>query len=340
MDGIIKMEMSVILNNTQNQSSTSVCGPLPSWKVVYLVIAFIGTVSNILIMIVVVFSKKKASIFMTLLNALAIADNLYLWVVIFIEDGVFGCIFLSSSVFFRQLGMFLSCWIGITSSWLIVLISLERCIAVFYPLKIRLYCTMKRMYVSVFVLTTSAFIVSISSFFTCSIKLTHLTPICSVRVYESLQDLIILVVVGCFYSFFPFCIVSAVNISIIKKMRRQSAFLMTLQRQNIRQPSFSQNTSLVTMMVAVCLVFAVTSFPASVILMTTYACRFFKGEFCISLDGWLFSMSLILDEINHSVNFFLYCISGSVFRNAFCNIFRCKGKNNTMDNVHNLPTVS
>ena len=330
----------MILNITQNETSISRCGPLPSWTLLFLVIAFIGTISNSLISIVIVFSKKKASIFMTLLNALAIADNLYLWVVIFLQNGVYGCTFLPSSVFFRQLGISFSFWTGITSSWLLVLISLERFIAVFYPLKVRLYCTMKRMYVSVFVLTIIAFVVSIPFFFTCSIKVTNIMHTCSIKLHGPSYDFIILFVLGCFYSFFPFCIVTAVNVSIIIKMRRQRAFLMTLQRQNIRQPSFSQNTSLVTMMVAVCLVFAITSFPASVILMTTYGCRFFKGEFCISLDGWLFSMSLVLDEINHSVNFFLYCISGSVFRNAFCNIFRCKGKNNTMDNVHNLPTVS
>ena len=333
------MEKSVIPNITQNETSTSGCGPLPSWTVVYLVIAFIGTVSNSLIIIVFVFSKKKASIFMTLLNALAIADNLYLWVMIFIRDGVYGCTFLPSSEFLSQLGTFFSFWCGITSSWLLVLISFERFIAVFYPLKVRLYCTMNRMYVSVFVLTILACSVSMCYFFICSIKLTTGSPTCSSTVSDTSHDLIILFISECFYSFFPFCIVTAVNVSIIKKMRNQRAFMMTSQSQNVRQTSSSQNSSLVTMMIAICLVFAVTSFPSSFVLITTYACRSFQGEFCIDLDGWLFNMSTILDEINHSVNFFLYCISGSVFRKAFYNIFRCKGKKNTMDNVH-LPTVS
>ena len=99
-------------------------------------------------------------------------------------------------------------------------------------------------------------------------------------------------------------------------MKTQRGLLITLQRQDIKQPAFKHNTSLVTMSIAVCIVFAVSTFPGSIILMGTYLCRFFQGEFCISLDGCFLRVFILLDEIIHSVNFFLYCISGSV-RDAF-----------------------
>ena len=329
------MDCSFILNNTQTESGTPGCGPLPSWAIAFLVICAIGTVANSLIIIVIALSKRKASIFMTLLKLLAVVDNVYLWIMVLIQEGIYRCIFLPDSLILSQLMTFLTFGVGTISSWLIVLISLERFIAVYYPLKVKIYCTMKRLYVSILILCIVSFLVSIAFFFTCSVKIINGTPTCAVKEHDTLQDVIILLISGCLYSFFPFCIVTAVNISIIKKMKSQRAFVMTLQRQDIKQPAFKHNTSLVTMSIAVCIVFAVSTFPGSILLMGTYLCRFLQGEFCISLDGWLFRVAVLFDEIN----FFLYCISGSVFRDAFCQIFRCKIRKNTNKNVQSCSTV-
>ena len=80
---------------------------------------------------------------MSLIVVLAITDNLTLLVSNLMQPGLFGNFF-GSAIIVCHFFSFLMLSGGMMSSWIFVLVSVERCIAIFYPLKVHLYLTLKR----------------------------------------------------------------------------------------------------------------------------------------------------------------------------------------------------
>ena len=128
-----------------------------------------------------------------------------------------------------------------------------------------------------------------------------------------------------FYGFLPFLLIIVLNILKIRKIQLQKAFRS--QRQQSREPFSAYKSSFIVMMVCVCSDLAVTSFPASILTIVSYSCNFETGGLCtLGHGGWLSDISFMLDDINHRINFFLYCLTGCIFRFAFFHVFNCRQK--------------
>ena len=296
--------------------------PLPALTVTTLSVCGIGAVANSLIVIIIFFSSLRKSIFMILLMILAVVDNLYLSGVVMIQAGVFGFVLFDSSLFLCRVIIYLIFTTGFISTWLIVLISLERFLVVSFPLTACLYCTKRKICGIIFCLCFIACFISVVLFFTGSVSIAYGKPACRFTGSNAEYDMIIHLVAGLLYSFIPFCMMTIFNILIIKKIRKQAAFQG--RSQVTKNASAASSVSLVWLMATLCAFFAVTSFPAVVVFVVFYACKFLKGISCIYEDSWLFSALVILDDINHSMNFFLYCLTGSLFRTTLLQIFKCR----------------
>ena len=123
-------------NDIQQNSSFSFLQQ--SMAVPSLVLSTIGFVTNILVIIVILCGSLRHSIFMSLLVVLAITDNLTLLASNLVQPGVFGHLF-GPAVTVCRIFSFLMLSCGTMSSWTVVLVSVERYIAIFYPLKVHLY---------------------------------------------------------------------------------------------------------------------------------------------------------------------------------------------------------
>ena len=57
-------------------------------------------------------------------------------------------------------------------------------------------------------------------------------------------------------------------------------------------------------------------------------------------EKWLPRLLFLLEVINHCVNFFLYYITGSVFRTALFEMFKCKNRKSNKQQSHEMMTIS
>ena len=135
------MENETLFNNTTTMTTdmpliymnSTVIYTLPFTSVVTLVYCIIGLIANALVIIVILWGSLRSSVFMTVLLALAIADNLTLVAKILIQDGIFGYGLLQGS--------------ATMSAWLTVLASAERMVAICYPLNFHVHCNIKKIYI-------------------------------------------------------------------------------------------------------------------------------------------------------------------------------------------------
>ena len=152
-----------------NQTDVTYNGTFPSFSsttIVTVTVCSAGMLANNLIILVVLFGYLQKSVFINLLMMLAISENFYLLTIIENQRGIFGKILVSPSVLHCRLNVFFAYVSGTASSWITVLISLERFIAVFFPLKVHFYCTKKRTYKTVLFIFALASMASAPFLFT------------------------------------------------------------------------------------------------------------------------------------------------------------------------------
>ena len=136
------------------------------------------------------------------------------------------------------------------------------------------------------------------------------------------------------YSIIPSCIISVLNILIIKKMKSQHRF-----RNNHQKSKDTQMKILTMTMLAVCIVFIITTLPAEVFLIMRLISELL-GIDLITSDSVILRISYQLGNINHSVNFLLYCLTGSVFRQTLVNLCQCCRRQNPQGHIEEpCPTV-
>ena len=335
-----KTDSNIFVNGTSfldgNDTSTAV---FPTWTTVTIAICGVGTMANILVITVIGLSSLRKSVFNVLLVVLALMDNLYLWSVVMVKTGVFGYVIFEPSLLLCRITLFLIYTNGTMSSWLIVLISSERFIAVFYPLKVHIICSMKRTKVAISLLLVLASLSSVPTFFTCSLSIKDGRPNCRIAGPDALRDLVCRYVYCLVYSIIPFCIITVLNTLIAKKIIIQRMFRQNHNGQSGRQLVSTRDMSLIAMTFVVSAVFIASSLPATVLVILNYSCRYLYNRDCIA-NSLSWGLVYISDDVNHSVNFFLYCMSGSFFRNSVSEIFSCKKRNlsrySLRDNVFSI----
>ena len=315
----------LILNNTSSvgENATEV-SPFPVWTIVRATTCNFGILANFLVIFIILFSSLRTSVFMNLIMSLAISDSLYLMSVMNSQRGLFGQSSIGPSLLHCRVNMYFLYVSGIVSSWVTVLISLERYIAIFYPFKVHIYCTKKRTYLAIITLIMIVCIGCIPTFYSCNVKWLDQQPQCQTSGNNAFNDFIFKCTVLPFYSIVPFLFIAILNTLILRKVKDQNAFRS--QGQHSNQNSSTYNSSLIVMMVCVCLIFAITSFPATFFVILSDSCKINSFAFCTLNDKWLYYVGFMLENINHGINFFLYCITGSVFRFALLNVFKCKKK--------------
>ena len=292
--------------------------PLVNNEIYFLIpiMTVIGIIGNSFIVYVIIRGSLTKYPLMILLMTLAIVDNLVICLRLIIFAKIIGFFLLPLFICLVNIAMGVC---SILSSWLLVLISIERFIAVFFPFKVHIYCSIKRTYISICVFALFALIGCMDGLLDCSsyggnsnssdLNSTHDAE------QRSYYQVIIFWIL---YASLPFLLISIFNISIICKIKSQQAFRN--QSQNQRK----KTQSLVAVMFSACIIFVLTTFPAITLEMILTLCEVFYSDVCPDHDIQLITFLFILDNINHCVNFFLYCMTGSVFRNTFLRLFRCK----------------
>ena len=304
--------------------------PLPALTITALSICSIGILVNSLIIFIIIFSSLRTSVFMNLLMILAFYDILYLLVVIDIQPGLFGQLIINPSELHCSLNNYFRFVCGLVSSWVTVLISLERFIVIYFPFKVYIYCTKKKTCVTVIVLTILSCFCLVPSFYISTVLSSDQGPTCTI-IWNGYLQMIFMLLFVFVYSIVPSIFIIILNISMMRKLKIQKAFRLS----SLQHSKSLKNTSQDVIMVCICTIFLLTSIPASFVVFAYYS-----TGCSISFPRWLFYSSYLLDYINHTVNFFLYCLTGSVFRQALFKLFSCKDKETNKGHAHKQISIS
>ena len=312
---------------------------LPGSTILTVTICTGGILANSLIIIVVLFGSLRNFVIMNLRLALAITDSLYLLVIIQKQRGIFGTILSGPSLLQCRLSVFFLFAMDLASSWITVFIAVERFIAICFPFKVHVLCNRNESSLTLLVITTLALCASTPFLQAGSVFLIKGNFVCRLKSENLHTDFIVVICIYLFYSIIPFSIITALNILIIRRVRSQRAFRIRYQLNTSTLGSGSRDTTLVLMMTAICTVFIVTSFPSSLFMIYNYSHRYVYGETFQSED-WLSRFFFLLEDINHCVNFFLYCISGSIFRAALFEMLKCRKRQSHTHQSHEIMTIS
>ena len=224
-----------------------------------------------------------------------------------------------------KLGYFLFFFGRHYSSTLLVLMSVEKCFVVYFPLKSKTVCTVKTakcatglagMILAGYDLQYLIFYEVTADKDGCAFRLTH-------------RDILILVD-SVLYSFLPFILMSVTNFAIILK------FLAAKWKRNQNNSTESTNQALgktatrgTAMVLIVSITFLILTAPTAV---------------DDALDRW-YSLGPLYrvfknttQYLSHSINGFLYCIVGSKFRGELLNIFRRKKRVPNITVSHSVHT--
>ena len=319
-----------IANNlTERVSSDEV----PLDTIVNLLVASIGVPCNLMITITawkhITFSLK----YITLLMLLAVADTLYLISSILSRKGIFGELGQSGTVFHCSILKMFTMISALQSSWITVVICIERIIVICQPIKSYLLNKKKGLIMVFicplflsFILSNRCFIMSKH----CKRDFTLLEK-CSVlpQDHSGLSWLPVFILTT-IYGILPPFIVTVLNILTIKVFIRQTRFRKNIKfsAKNTDASNVTRKTRSVTIMLLVSsFTFMAFRMPGCLVLMTSSV---FKKQFgSFDIGGWLVWLDAgckILDMINPSDNLLLYLITGSDFRAKFCHILNRKYK--------------
>ena len=257
-----------------------------------------------------------------ILSALVVADTLTLLIgptFVYVKE-IHGINIEQQYLFICKTNRYLKSVFGYVANWLVIIFTIFRVIAVYWPHKISVYCTKKRAYIAVFLTCALCVIENLDSLiFSQHIPKYNregrmISNKCwykgSRHVYYKFYNQWVLLVT---MSIIPFIILISGNSMIIYKMIKYR-----MQRKQMSVETKSKDAeSMTTMLISISL-FLVTQVLAIVVGMVKR-----KMEDVTRSEEFLHSLYLIdgitklLKWANHALNFFCYCIDGKRFRQEF-----------------------
>lgn len=298
------------------------------------VLLVIGTFGN-LFSFCILFQKRGKYSTYNYLSALALLDLLVLYIgLLRLWFGQFMIDILNTNNILCKVGVFLGYVCSDTSVWLIVTVTIERCIAVMFPLRAPTLCNVRNARVAI--LSIISVFVAVNCHFLWSVELHYykynsvlITKCHATTAFTYLVDEIWPWVDAAIYSFVPFLIITLLNSFIIKhivsarhvrNMLRQQSSLS--HRNASLHPNQKQNEAskrITITLLAVSFTFLITTLPMNLVLIYTSSVDTIDqdDDATFAKRQLIGSVAEMLMYVNHSVNFILYCMTGKKFRDQF-----------------------
>ena len=288
--GVMSNNSQLLLNTTQVLTENYLLvSPPPLLTIIRVTVCSIGTLANSLVIFVVVQGSLRKSVFMNLLMILAIFDSLCLMSKVNVQKNVFGQMLFGPSMVHCSLTRFLLSMSDLVSSWLTVLISVERFIAIYYPFKVHIYCTKKISHIVIITMAIIACLGAIPVFFVSAVLSSDNGYDYRIT-FSSGLVLAYRLIFATFYTIVPSIAIAIFSILMIKKLRVQNSFRTKSLGKRCTHISSAANKSRFVMMVSVCLVFVVTSFPCTIVVIVTESFCFSQGLECMYDRDWHFNL--------------------------------------------------
>ena len=315
-DGLINMSITDNMTDMDNMTHRI----MPAWRTnpsfemgiikwVFPVIIMVGTVGNVLSFVVLTRRPMVSSPVSCYLSVLAVADTLVLYVsalqvVIRVWTGIK---LLHLSVVTCKIMKYLWYSCSYFSAWTVVAMTTDRFLAVWFPFKASKLCSLRRARLTVVGLASLILVGNLYHFWTTDLFMKFGGMTCST------QDLTMSILVPwlnlIIYSIIPFTFVLIFNVLI--------AVALFQTRPSTRSTTDVHKLS--CMLLAVSFAWLVLSTPYTVIDIVRHVdiC----GRSCASTR--IVIICYMFAYLNHSINFFLYCLTGRKFRNQLIKMCCC-----------------
>ena len=299
-------------------------------KVCNPILFLVGTVGNLLTILVLSQKKNRHTSTAMFLLILAISDIMILFTS-YVSEWTFSVWRFD----FREVNgalckshVFLTYYSLQFSSWTLVIVTCERAISVINPTKVRLICSRRR----------GMTILAIMAVFLAALNCHWLVGMVhnynpytqrycagSTQAYIDFLNDVWPIIDFCITFAFPFLFIVVGNIIILTKIsrarNRRSHMVASDQKKN--------QSGLTITLIIVNVVFIVSMAPASIFLILYALAIETQDVEKITLAFFTFDMVNLLAGLNATLNFILYFLSGSKFRADVRELFSCKGSSKT-----------
>ena len=283
-------------------------------RCIFPLLVIFGTIGHVLTLAVLIRPRMRNTSIYFYLMILSCSDAIVLWISCFkvwirtVSD--FELTHVSDSV--CKMVTFVYLFSTYLSSWLIVCMTIDRFIAVWFPLQVATLCSIRHAWISTVIMVVLAMLSNVHVFWTFylyqSRRCTYYSSLFFMKhIFEPLKF--------ASYCFVPFVIVISLNIAIICKLKWRSSFI---RRQNTRQGGGSGGS---------------TGHDRIIYLLLTVSFTWFFLTLPVSLLGYVpflhnnkiaTSFCFIFMYTNHSINFYLYCLTGKKFRQELKEVLHCQ----------------
>ncbi|XP_071104710.1 C-C chemokine receptor type 1-like [Haliotis cracherodii] len=311
------------------------------WSIFPPILIFFGTIGNVLSIVVLNRKPMRESTVSIYLTALSVMDILVLytglmrqWLRVVIELDIRDVSEMSCKIHILLVYFTLD-----MSVWLLVSVTIERFVSVMFPLTVKRYFTRCKALVNIAVIAVlllalnSHYLYGLGDVETTTDGATTIEHCVSLwNGYEHFEFHVWPWIDLCVYSLIPLIVLIIANISIIQKIltRRRNArrihpVVSTITSEQKRYQD-KKTSSMTIMLLVLNLVFFLCTTPISVYLIgEPYWLDDLtpRQEAVLSL---VWAITNMLQYTNNSINFLLYCISGSRFRNTLKELFQRRNR--------------
>ena len=215
------------------------------------------------------------------------------------------------------------------SSYILIFWTLERVIAVQFPLRAGVWCTVKRTAILIAVIGVFSFETSV----VWSISAFSQSRGSSCRPRENMVEFIINVwrkIDAALFIFIPMVVIILSNTLIINGLRRSTKRHQQLTSNNearLKRERDQRNTTIT--LIAVCIAFFVLHMPLAI--YNCFALSLILTGNQETIAYWMFvnAIGQTMSELQNSINFYLYFLSGRRYRQVtFSILFPCQRESN------------
>ncbi len=284
------------------------------------ILTVVGILGNVLTIVTAQHKRLRESPISVYMTALACADSVVL-ILDFLNNWIFivtGVHVISTSLEFCLAYRFLFTTLYTHAAWLVACIACERCLVVWWPLKAKWLSTCNKSRVVVCMSLVLCGVIHSYNFLIWDIRKGK----CDGKVEQAYFFYNIYPLLsGGVYSYLPVTIIIVCNVLILVGLRRAAE-----KRKSLRQQENQDTRSLTITMVTICVTFVVTTVPVTIF----YTVLLGAGRVVQKTPAMALGRTIIitLGLANHSVNFFLYVMTSSKFREelrALCGV-RTRGR--------------
>lgn len=308
------------------------------WKIVPPILILLGTVGNSLSILVLTRKSIRTSTTALYLTVLAVSDLLVLYSGLLRQWIIYTFEFDVRHV--SEFGCKLNIWLVYSSldfsAWILIVVTLERVISAWFPHNARTVCTKKS--AMAFMISIGVFILVLNSHLMYGMSYEYKTDEFGFEVvarkcveidrdYFNFFNKVWPWIDLCAFCAIPFTVIVVGNclilFKVIKSQRKTNSRVVPTIAGGSRQMTGNagKHSSMTAMLFTLNIVFLLSTSPISIYNVGySYWAEGASAELYARLDLWWAVVNMFM-YTNNSLNFLLYCLSGTKFRREVVRIF-------------------